>query len=150
MIWATISSCSCFCWLYRASPSLAANNIINLILSLTTWWCPYVEFSIVILEESVRYDLCVLLAKHGYPLCFFILYSKTKFACYSRYLLTSYFCIPIPYDEKDIFFCLFVLVLVLEDLAVFHRTIQLQLLWHYCLWYRLGLQWYWVVCLGNE
>ena len=23
---------------------------------------------------------------------------------YSRYLLTSYFCIPVPYNEKDIFF----------------------------------------------
>ena len=42
----------------------------------------------------------------------FILYSKAKFACYSRYLLTSYFCIPVPYDEKDIF-----LVLVLEGLV---------------------------------
>ena len=28
MIWASVSSWSCFCWLYRASPSLAANNII--------------------------------------------------------------------------------------------------------------------------
>ena len=28
MIWATVSSRSCFCWLYRASPSLAAMNII--------------------------------------------------------------------------------------------------------------------------
>ena len=27
MIWATVSSRSCFCWLYRASPSLAAKNI---------------------------------------------------------------------------------------------------------------------------
>ena len=32
MIWATVSSRSCFCWLYRASPSLAAKNIINMIL----------------------------------------------------------------------------------------------------------------------
>ena len=30
MIWATVSSRSCFCWLYRASPSSAAKNIINL------------------------------------------------------------------------------------------------------------------------
>ena len=30
MIRATVSSWSCFCWLYRASPSLAAKNIINL------------------------------------------------------------------------------------------------------------------------
>ena len=33
----------------------------------------------------------------------FILYSKAKFACYSRYFLTSYFCIPVPYNEKHIF-----------------------------------------------
>ena len=37
------------------------------------------------------------------PLTCFILYSKTKFACYSRYLLTSYLCIPEPYDVKVIF-----------------------------------------------
>ena len=30
--------------------------------------------------------------------------SKAKFACYSRCFLTSYFCIPVPYNEKDIFF----------------------------------------------
>ena len=35
MIWATVSSRSYFCWLYRASPSLAAKNIINLISVLT-------------------------------------------------------------------------------------------------------------------
>ena len=29
-------------------------------------------------------------------------YSKAKFACCSRYLLTSYFCIPVPRNEKDI------------------------------------------------
>ena len=40
MIWATVSSWSCFHWLYRASPSLAAKNIINVISVLTIWWCP--------------------------------------------------------------------------------------------------------------
>ena len=34
----------------------------------------------------------------------FIPYSKAKFACYFRCFLTSYFCIPVPYNEKDIFF----------------------------------------------
>ena len=47
MIWATVSSQSCFCWLYRAFPSLAAKNIINLISVLTIWWCPCVESSLV-------------------------------------------------------------------------------------------------------
>ena len=57
-----------------------------------------------VVEEGVCYDQCVLLAKLYYPLPCFILYSKAKFACYSRYLLTSYFCILVPYNEKDIFF----------------------------------------------
>ena len=47
MIWATVSSRSCFCWLYRASPSLAAKNIISLISVLTIWWCPCAESSLV-------------------------------------------------------------------------------------------------------
>ena len=31
-----------------------------------------------------------------------------------------------------------------------HRTVQLQLLQRYWLGHRLGLLWYWMVCLGNE
>ena len=46
MIWATVSSQSCFCWLYRPSPSLVAKNIMNLISVLTIWWCPCVEASL--------------------------------------------------------------------------------------------------------
>ena len=41
-------------------------------------------------------------------------------------------------------------VLVLEGLLGLHRTIQLQLLQHYWSGHRLGLLWYWMVCLGNE
>ena len=64
----------------------------------------------------------ILLAKLCLPLPFhfFIFYSKAKFACYSRYLLTSYFCIPVSYNEKNIFF----LVLVLEGLLGLHRTVN--------------------------
>ena len=53
--------------------------------------------------------------------------SKTKLAWFSRFLLTSYFFILIPYDEENVFFFL---VLVLEDLVGLHRTSQLQLLQH--------------------
>ena len=63
MIWATVSSWSCFYWLSRASPSLAAKTIINLISVLTIWWCPCVESSLVLLEEGVCYDQCIFLAK---------------------------------------------------------------------------------------
>ena len=53
IIWATVSSQSCFCWMYRAAPSLAANNITNLILVLTIWWCPCVESSLLCCWERV-------------------------------------------------------------------------------------------------
>ena len=44
----------------------------------------------------------------------------------------------------------FFLVLVLEGLVGHHRTVQLQLLWHWCLGHKLGLLWYWMVFLRNE
>ena len=50
-------------WTDRASPSLAAKNIINLTSVLTICWCPCVESLLVLLEEGVCYDQCVLLAK---------------------------------------------------------------------------------------
>ena len=49
--------------------------------------------------------------------------------------MTSYFCIPVPCNEKDIFFG----VSVLKGLVGLHRTIQLQLLQRYWLGHRLGL-----------
>ena len=50
-------------------------------------------------------------------------------------LLTSYFCIPVPYNEKDICFG----VLVLKGLVGLHSTVQLQFLQCYWLRHRLGL-----------
>ena len=144
MIWATVSSQSCFCWLYRASPSLAAKNIINLISILTISWCPCIDFSFVVGR------VCLLGPVHSLGkilLAFALLrfYSKAKYACYSRYLLTSYHCIPVPCDVKDIFFgvssrksC---------KSTDNHSTPASPAL---VVGARLGLLWYWMVCLGNE
>ena len=52
-----VISRSCFCWLYRASPSLATWNIISLIFILTIWW----YLSLVLLEKVVCYNQGVLL-----------------------------------------------------------------------------------------
>ena len=140
MIWATVNSQSCVCWLYRASSSLAAKNIINLISVLTIWWCPCVESSLLLLEEDVCYDQCILLAKP----CF-ILYSKAQFAHYSRYFLTSYFCIPVPIMKRTSF-----LGVCSRRSCSLHRTIQRQLLQDNWSGHKLGLLSYWMVCLGNE
>ena len=83
----------------------------------------------------------------AFALLHFVLWGQTCLLLQVS-LLTSYFCILVPYNEKDIFFFL---VLLLKGLVGHHRTIQLQLLWHYIrLGHTLGLLWYWMVCLGCE
>ena len=101
--------------LYKTSPSLAAENIINLILVLTIWWCPCVEPSLVLLEEDVCYDQCFLLKWFSclWPVCslvllvFALLHSvlQGKICLLLQvFFFTSYFCILVAYNEKDIFF----------------------------------------------
>ena len=143
MIWATVCSWSLFCWLYRASPFLAAKNIVNLISLLIIWWCPCVGSCLVLLEEVVCYHQWVLLAKLCSPLPCFILYHKAKFVCYSRYLLTCYFSFQFPMIKRTSFFGV-------SFRSCLHRTVQLQLLQCYCLGNRFGLLWCWTVYLGEE
>ena len=90
MIWVTVSSQSCFWWVYRASPSLAAKNIINLTSVLSIWWCRCVGSSCVLLKEGVCYDHCVLLKKTLLAFVLFHFVLQDKSACYSMYLLTSF------------------------------------------------------------
>ena len=73
----------CFCWLYRASPSLAAKNIINLILIsvLALWWCPCIESSLVLLEDGVCYDQCIFLAKLVFALIDSIFLTSRLYKC---------------------------------------------------------------------
>ena len=136
-IWDTVSLWSCFCWLYTASPPLAVKNIINLISLLTIYWCPCVVFSCVVgrgcLLWPVRSLGKTLLA---FALLHFVLQGQT---CLLLLLLHSS-----PLWWKGHLF----LVLFLEGLVGLLRTIQLQLLQHYELGYRLGLLWYSMVCLG--
>ena len=49
---------------------------------------------------------------------------KPNFPVTPGYLLTSYFCIPVPYDEKDIFFFL---VSVLEGLVGLVQSLLLSI-----------------------
>ena len=144
MVWTTVSSWSCFCWLYRASPSLTAKNIINLILVLTIWWCPCVESSLVLLEEGVCYDQCIFLAKLYISLCpasFRIPRPNLPVTAGVSWLPTFAFQSPIKKRTS-------LLGVSSKSLVGLHRTVQL--LQHYWLGHRLGLLWYWMVCLGNE
>ena len=88
---------------YRASPSSAAKNIINLISVLTIWWRPCVELFLILLEKDIYYDQCVLLAKPWWPLPCFVLYSKAKFACYSGISWFPTFAFDSPMIKRHLF-----------------------------------------------
>ena len=55
------------------------------------------------------------------------------------------FAFQSPIMKRNLFW-----VLVLEGLVGLHRTVQLQLLQHFWSGHKLGLPWYWMVCLGNN
>ena len=81
-------------------------------------------------------------------LAFALLYSifQGQIFLLLQVILDFLLIIPLSYNEKDIFFG----VLVLKVLVSLHRTIQLHLLQCYWLGHRLALPWYWMVCLRNE
>ena len=144
MIWATVSSQSCFCWLYRASPSLAAKNIISLILVLTIWWCTCEESSLV--WKRVFAMTSVLSWQNSISLCpasFHI--PRPNFPVTSDVSWLPTFAFQSPVMKRTSFW-----VLVLVGLVGLHRTVQLQLLRGYWSGHRLKLPWYWMVCFGNE
>ena len=144
MIWTTVSSCYCFCWLYRACLCLAAKNIIRF-----QYWPP---------GDIHVWSLLLC--------CWMRLFTITSVFSWqnSISLYPASFCIPRPNLP---------VILGISWLPIFtfqspimkrislwgissrrscksHRTVQLQLLQHYWLGHRLGLPWYWMVCLGNE
>ena len=100
-----------------SSPS---KNIIDLISVLIIWWCPCVEFSYIVARGCLLWPVHSL-GKTLLTVSCFILYSKAKLAHHSRYLLTSYFCIPVPMMKGHPF-----LVLVLGGLIGLLRTVQPQ------------------------
>ena len=142
MTWATVSSQSCFYWLYRASPSLAAKNIVSLISLLTTWWCPCVVISCGVGRG------CLLWPVHSLDkilLAFALLHSvlQGQICLLLHVSLDFLLLLSSPLWWKGHLF----LPLVLESLVGLDRTVQLQFLQHYWLGHRLvtvklnGLTW---------
>ena len=127
------SAPGCFCWLYRASLSLAAKNIISLISVLTVWWCPCVESSLVLLEE------CVMTSAFSWqnsislcPASFHIPRLNLPVTPGVCWLPTITFQSPIM--KRTSFFGV-----SSKRFCGSYRTVQLQLLQRYWLEHRLGV-----------
>ena len=120
-IWAIVNSHSYFCWLYRASPSSVAKNVINWILVLAIWWCPCVESSLVLLEKVVCYNQCILLQNSGI-LCLasFVLLCQTCLILWISLDFLLFYSSPLWWKGYLLG------VLVLEGDIGLHRTNQLQ------------------------
>ena len=145
MVWATVNSRSCFCWLHWASPSSAAKNIIHLISVLTIWWGPSIKSSLGLLGNGAYFNQHVLLTKLlAFALLHFVPQCQT---CLLFWISLDFLLLhsnTLWWKGHPI------LVLVLGRVVGCHRISQIQLLQHQWLGHRLGLLWYWVVCLGNE
>ena len=139
MIWATVSFWSCFCWVYRASPSLATKNIISLISVLAIWWCPCVE-SCVVGRGCLLWPVCSLGKTISFCTASFWTPRPNLLVTPGISWLPT-FVFQSPMMKQTCFFG------VLKGLIGLHRTVQLQLLQHYFLRHRLGLLWYWMKTL---
>ena len=143
MIWATVSSRSCFHWLYSFSFfSCKEYNQSNLVFyHLVMSMCRVV--SCVVGRECFLWSMCSIgKTLSAFTLLQSVLQGQTCLLLQVSldFLLLHFF----PYDENAPF-----LVLVLEGLVSLLRMSQFQLLSQW-LWHRLGSQWYWLVCLGNK
>ena len=145
MIWATVSSWSCFCWLYRASLSLAAKTIINLISVLTIWWYTCGVLSCAVGRGCFLWPVCSLgKTLLAFDLIHFVLQGQICLLLQVSLDFVHLHLSPL-YWKGHLFW-----VLVLECLVGLHRTVQLQLLQHYWSRHRLELLWSWMVCPGTE
>ena len=61
IIWATVSSWSCFCW--KSFFIFGYKEYNQYDFGIGHLGCPCVESSLVLLEEGVCYDQCILLAE---------------------------------------------------------------------------------------
>ena len=132
---------------YHSTCTVAAKNIINLLSILTIWWCSCVEFLVLwkrgfAMTSAFSWQNSVSLCpvspctpRPNLPVTPGISWLPT-FAFQSPIMKWHIFWVLVPENCRTI--------------VGLHRTIQLQILQHYWLRYRLGLLWYWVVWLENR
>ena len=116
MIWTIVSTQSCFCWLYRPSPSSVARNIISLVLILTFRWCSCLLWSVHSFGKTLL----------AFALLHFVLQAQICLLLIS-WLPTLELLSPM---KKRTSFFFFFWMFVLEGHVGLHRTVQLQLLQH--------------------
>ena len=100
MIWATVSSWSCFCWLYRASPS-RLQRIQSIWFRCWPSGDGHVS-SCVVGRGCLLWPARLLAKLLAFALHHFVLQGQTCLLLQGS--LDFLLCIPIPYDENDIFF----------------------------------------------
>ena len=115
MIWATVSSRSCFCWLYRASPSLKEYNqsgfgVDHLVMSMGR------VFSCIVGRRCLLWLVCSL-GKTLLAFDLLHLYSKAKFPCFPDISWRPTFAFQSPMMQRTS------LLGVLERLVGLHRTV---------------------------
>ena len=145
MIWATVSSRSCFYWLYSLSIfgckeyNQSDFSVDHLVMSTCR------VFSCVVGRQCLLWPVHFL----GKALLAFAL-LRSIFQGQICLLLQVFLDFLLLHSSPLQWKGHLLGALFLKGLVVLHRTVQLQLLQCFRLGHRLGLLWYWMVCLGNE
>ena len=130
MMWARVSSWSCFCWLYRAPTILVAKKSPSHLLYC--WKRVFAMASILSWQNSVSLCSTSFWTPRPYLPVILGMSWLPNFAFQSPMMnKTSFFGVP-------------------EGVVGLHRAGQLQLLQHQWLGHRLGLLWCWMTCLENK
>ena len=140
MIWATVSSWSCF-WDFSILGCKEYNQFVfsvdHLVMSM------YTVFSHIVGKGCLIWPVRSL-GKTLLPFALLLQGQILPVTPGISWLLTFAFQSPIMKRTS------FGGVSSRRSCRSFHRTFQLQLLQHYWFGHRLGLLWYWMVCLWNE
>ena len=145
MIWATVSSRSCFCWLYSFSMcgckeyNQSDFGIGHLLMSMCRVFSCAAGRGEFAVTSVFSWQNCI----NFWPASFCSPRPNLPVTLDISRVLTFAFQSPIM--KRTSFLGVF-----LEGLVGLHWTIQFQLFQHYWSGHRLGLLWYWMVCLGDE
>ena len=146
MIWATVSSRSCFCWLYRADLHLWLQRMQSIWFRCWPSGDVHVSSLLLCCWKRVFAMTSAFSRQNSISLCpGSFCTPRPNLPVTPGISWLPSFAFPSPMMKRWSFW-----VLVLEGLVGFHKTIQLQLLQYYWSGHRLRLLWYWMICFGNE